>query len=172
MLVRYEVKVTSYDVANTLALACFVVACFRARWVALALLPPVALILARTAGLVDTSSASHPLRWAVPVAGALLAAWAAYIEARGQTMWLILAPKKGPYRSPPRPNLRVPIPWPPNKRVITAALLVFGSDCADLPGLLLWRLPGDWVVIPLQIAACASILAVLLVPERWLMKWA
>jgi hypothetical protein len=178
---------TSYDVANILAFACFVAACFRARWVALALLPPVALILARTTGLVDTSSASHPLRWAVPVAGLLLAAWAAWrytqdvlakrAKRRKGALSLLWGMKRsGEYVGRPSQVRKdayqiadnEPRPFP---RRLLAAILVFGSDCADLPGLLLWRLPGDWVVIPLQIAACASILAVLLIPERWLMKW-
>lgn len=158
--------------ANALALACFLAACFRARWVALALAPAVALILASWTGLVDISSASHPARWIVPLVGALGAAYASYNEI---TLPATLAEAE---------RMVDPRIWSAfehlhhrirlrNLRALYAAILVFGSDIVDLVALhpKIWEIPGVWAIVPLQIIVCVSVLAVLLAPERWVAKW-
>ena len=155
--------------ANALALTCFLAALFRARWVALALAPAVALILASWAGLVDLSSASHPARWIVPLVGALGAGWAAGWYNHMRHHWLDLR----------RTNL-VKLHDALIVRIINgyirafyAALLVFGSDAVDLVALhpKIWGIPGTWAITPIQIIVCVSILVVLMAPERWVVKW-
>ena len=155
--------------ANALALTCFLAALFRARWVALALAPAVALILASWAGLVDLSSASHPARWIVPLVGALGAGGAGFIYAKIIRSYLdhaklmvdlcgeaaLQQARNGAYRG------------------IIAALLVFGSDIVDLVALhpKIWEIPGVWAITPIQIIVCVSVLVVLMAPERWVVKW-
>ena len=143
----------------------FATCCFRARLVALSIAPGCLLIAARMAGLVDTSSASHPLRFAASLAGlslAMLAAFKYSMELRailsprlalsGFAVWL--QRRALAFRA---------------KQRIGAAVLVFASACTDIPALFFWRLPGEWVLVPLQIAVCAIVIAVLLVPERWVL---
>jgi hypothetical protein len=52
-------------------------------------------------------------------------------------------------------------------RALVASVLIFASGCADIPALLAWGLPGEWVLVPLQIAVCLVVAGVLLAPERW-----
>ena len=185
--------------ANALALACFLAACFRARWVALALAPAAALILASWMGLVDLSSASHPARWLVPLVGAALAGWAACAEQLKPNWvfvvkWWLYLTWTG-LVSPIVSIQHIPASWAsiwrrrelckalwlkytpgdaePNKKAIVAALLVFGSDAVDLVALhpKIWGIPGTWAITPIQIIVCVSILVVLMAPERWVVKW-
>ena len=139
--------------AVSLTFACFLVACFRARLAALALVPPCALIAARSLGLVDISSASHPLRWIVPVACAGLAgmalAWTS-IWSRHEGRWRMQEPRSA-----------------------LASLLTLASCAPDLLALhpFFWARFAEWPLVPLQIAICATIIAVLLAPERMVSKW-
>ena len=162
--------------ANALALTCFLAALFRARWVALALAPAVALILASWAGLVDLSSASHPARWIVPLVGALGAAGAAIVEDRAERRRRKEWEQKrteaiemlGEHWANKWPKY---VPLVP--RATIAALLVFGSDIVDLVALhpKIWEIPGTWAITPIQIIVCVSVGVVLLAPERWVIKW-
>lgn len=160
---------TTSDFANLLAFACFLAALFRARWVALALAPPCLLILARWTGLVDISSASHPLRFRVPILSLSLAMWAAWREVkaplRPEKRWRFMGTvgvfKWEKEEIVPRRNTRA----------LYASFIVFGSGCTDIPALLTWQLPGEWVLVPLQIMACLGVLVVLLAPERWASRW-
>ena len=155
--------------ANALALLCFLAACFRARWVALALAPAVALILASWASLVDLSSASHPARWLVPLVGALGAGWGAWWYDHMRHHWLGLR-RTNLVKSHDVLIVRIINGY---VRAFYAALLVFGSDCIDLVALhpKIWEIPGVWAITPIQIIVCVSILVVLLAPERWVVKW-
>jgi hypothetical protein len=159
--------VTTYDLANLLAFAVLLVASFRARWAAVALLPPCLLILARMAGLVDISSASHPLRWIVPVASLGVAALGAYAHIR-RIQYI---------RSPEFVKHGFAV-WrererfiPDQYRGLISCILIFASGCTDIPALFAWQLPGEWIIVPLQIAVCVTILGVLLAPERWVSRW-
>ena len=160
--------------ANALALLCFLAACFRARWVALALAPAVVLILASWTGLVDLSSASHPARWLAPLVGAMGAGWAAWYYARKiNTLppWItrkIQPSFRGAYK-----RARAKRFGYRGHRARLSAILVFSSDCVDLVALhpKIWEIPGVWAIVPLQIIVCVSVLAVLLAPERWVAKW-
>lgn len=155
---------TTYTFTVLLTFACFLVAFFRARWVALAIAPPCMLILARVAGFVDISSASHPLRLATALVGISLAMWAGW-KAALQLRAMTFPPKsKGFsawwdwYQTRSR--------W---RRTFCASLIVFASDCTDIPALFLWQLPGEWVLVYVQMLACFLVLTVLLLPERWLL---
>lgn len=156
-----------------LTFACFLVACFRARLAALALVPPCALIIARSLGLVDISSASHPLRWIVPVACAGLAGLAAWWYARDRTMWVLLQPKPNSYREAPQDALWAGIPARRNARALPASLLILASCAPDLLALhpFFWARFAEWPLVPLQIAICATITTALLAPERMVSKW-
>lgn len=148
--------------ANALAIACFLAAFFRARWVALALLPTVALILASWMGLVDLSSASHPARWIVPAMVALGAGVAAWWY--GQTRFYDVVVGKL--------RLESGTSIAPNRRATIASILVLGSCAPDLLALhpFFWARFATWPLVPVQIAVCATILAVLFAPERWISK--
>lgn len=147
-----------------LTFACFLVACFRARLAALALVPPCALIIARSLGLVDISSASHPLRWIVPVACAGLAGLAAWHEAS--------APLMPTAKALGFSNAEILVRYRDN-RALVASLLILASCAPDLLALhpFFWARFAEWPLVPLQIAICATILVVLLAPERMVSKW-
>ncbi len=177
---------TMTTLANALALAIFLAACFQARWVALALAPAVALILASWTGLVDLSSASHPARWLVPLVGAVLAglagsmAFIASKEAELEELRLIedflRLRREGTFIgsiADAKHNARVIAGVHVHAVAFLAALLVFGSDIVDLVALhpKIWEIPGVWAITPIQIIVCVSILVVLLAPERWII-WA
>lgn len=161
---------TTLEKFATVALfATFLVACLRARWVALAIAPPVLLTLAAITGLVDISSASHPLRVGTAILGVTLAMWAGWIareaarehheawerewRSNSASLFLELEGKK--------PNYVAPFP-----RALAASILVFASDCTDIPALFTWQIPGVWVVVPLQIVVCLAVIFVLVAPER------
>lgn len=143
--------------ANFLAITCFLAALFCARLVAVALAPAVMLILGTWSGLVDLSSASHPLRYVVPVSVAGLAGMAA------RTYVGIL--REPETRTRPRLRLRA-------IRALVAALLVLGSCAPDLLALhpFFWARFATWPLVPVQIVVCVSILVVLFAPERWVEK--
>lgn len=134
---------TPETVACILLFVCLVAALFRAPLVALPLAPPCLLTLAALFGLVDLSSASHPLRWLVPSVSMTLALG---------VMWYA------------RRNLA----W--RNRTLYASLLVFASSGPDVLALLAWRLPGPWILVPFQTGVCLAVLGVLFVPERWLAR--
>jgi hypothetical protein len=157
--------VTTYDLANLLAFAVLLVASYRALWAALALLPPCLLILVRMAGLVDISRASHPLRWIVPIVSLGVAAlgavaymkeWREDSHARYGSVI-----ERGWMRAERLKSLRA----------LISCILIFASGCTDIPALFAWQLPGEWIIVPLQIAVCLTILGVLLAPERWVSRW-
>lgn len=147
-----------------LTFACLLAAIIRARWVALAIAPPCLLIVARWTGLVDISSASHPLRFVVPILSLSLAMWAAYAYTASHKLrrW-----QEAEVREPRVAMGTVVL----NPRALYASIIVFASGCTDIPALLAWKLPGEWVLVPLQITACVAVLVVLLVPERWVSRW-
>jgi len=146
--------------ANLLAIACFLAALFRARLVAVSLAPAVMLILGTWSGLVDLSSASHPLRYVVPVSVAGLAGLAVRYELK----WPLLRAKV--------PNDPTRILWRRDRRGLIASLLVLGSCAPDLLALrpFFWAKFATWPLVPVQIVACVSILVVLWSPERWVEK--
>jgi hypothetical protein len=139
------------SIAAWLLLPVFLACLWRARLLALAILPPLGLAIVQWGDLVDLSSASHPLRWIVPVSCAGMAGTAIVVEMRKDAM----------NRS--RRTLRA----------IVASLLVLGSCAPDLLALhpFFWARFAEWPLVPLQIAVEATILAVLLAPERWVKKW-
>ncbi len=139
---------------------------WRARLLALAILPPLALSAAQWLELVDTSSAHHPLRWLVPIAslsGAMFAAW--YYA---KCLCITLRCPSGDVGCKCTKLDVVLSMRTNNTRALVASVLVFASGCADIPALLAWSLPGEWVLVPLQIAVCLVVTGVLVAPERWL----
>jgi hypothetical protein len=136
--------------AGLTALVC----AYRAPLLSLAYVVPLWASLAAVAKLVDISSASHPLRYLVPVLSLTVAMGCAWYYA---TIY--------------SPSLRAAMihDWR-RKRRLYASIITFASSCTDIPALLFWRLPGEWVLVPLQIGACFAVVAVLCVPERWL-RW-
>lgn len=147
---------------------------WRARLLVLAILPPLALSAAQWLELVDTSSAHHPLRWLVSVTSLSVAMFAAWRYCR---TWLdvrnSLRPLEDILESRGSPSLVVLQQMRTDAiayylRALVASVLIFASGCADIPALLAWGLPGEWVLVPLQIAVCLVVAGVLLAPERWL----
>jgi hypothetical protein len=145
----------------------------RARLLALAILPPLALSAAQWLELIDTSSAHHPIRWLVPITGlsaAMFAAWRysrTWLDVRGSLRPLedILESRGSPSLVTLRQMRTDAIAY--YLRALVASILVFASGCADIPALLAWSLPGEWVLVPLQIAVCLVVIGALLAPERW-----
>jgi hypothetical protein len=147
---------TAETLAALLPFAVLAACLFRARLLALALLPPCALILARSLELVDISSASHPLRWGVPASCAGLAGFAGWY-----------------YAATYSPSLRAVGRFDyPRARGKVASILVLGSCAPDLLALhpFFWARFAEWPLVPIQIAVCVTILVVLLAPERWVVK--
>jgi len=108
--------------------------------VALAAFAPLVATCAHLEGLIDISSARHPVR----IGSSLVALSAAMLGAHlGKS----------------------------NGRTLLACLITFSMACTSVPALLAWQLPGEWVLVPLQITACVAVLVVLLVPERWVSRW-
>lgn len=145
------------EIIASLALGAVFIAClFRARLLALAIVPPLGMAIAQGFDLVDLSSASHPLRWIVPVACAGLSGFAAWYEIR----WPL-------FRVAGNRATR-------NTRPLVASILVLASNGPDLLALhpFFWARFQTWPIVPLTIALCATICAVLVAPERWVRKWA
>lgn len=162
------------SIAAALPFACLVVALFRARLVALALTPSCLGIVVMLVG-VDLSSASHPLRWVVPIATATLAGFAGWHYARAKVRWMRRGAAMRRVVSPVAANVLGPL----NDGVVVikaraalASLLILGSCAPDLLALhpWFWRFT-EWALVPIQIAVCSTVLAVLLAPERWVRKW-
>jgi hypothetical protein len=160
---------TSADFANAFAFAVFGACLFRARLLALALIPPCLLILARVAGLVDLSSASHPLRWVVPVTCAGLAGLALVFYFHMIRHWQQLR-TTNLVKQHDGMIASIIMGY---KRQTLASILVVGSCAPDLLALhpFFWARFAEWPLVPIQIFVCFSILAVLLAPERWIGKW-
>ena len=160
---------TAESLAAWLLVSVFVACLWRARLLALAILPPLALSAVQWLERVDTSSASHPLRWLVPITSLSVAMFAAWCEAKKpavarKQIWQRL-PNVGLFRHEVKVDEPVRSP-----RALVASILVFASGCADIPALLAWSLPGEWVLVPLQIAVCLVVTGVLVAPERWLVR--
>jgi hypothetical protein len=138
-------------IAAVLPLACLIAALFRARLVALALAPSCIGIIACIGFGVDASSASHPIRWIIPIATLALAGFATWF-----------------YVSIPSPSL-----GRRSVHALVASLLILASTAPDLLALhpLFWAHTKEWPLVPLQIALCGTILALLLAPERMVSKW-
>jgi hypothetical protein len=153
--------------ASWLLLPVLLTCLWRARLLALAILPPLAFAFIQWHELVDTSSASHPLRWGVSVVSlsvALLAAslYASNLNAIGSPRgrWLRTEQRfVGAFASNSR-------------RALAASIIVFASGCADVPALhpIFWARFAEWALTPLQIGACFAVIGVLCVPERWV-QW-
>ena len=186
-------------IAAVLPFACLIAALFRARLVALALAPSCIGIIAGIGFGVDTSSASHPIRWIVPIVTLVLAGFAVVVEMI-KPNWIFVA-KWWLYltwvgvRSPVVSVAHIPASWAsiwrrrnackelwlrysphersPSKRATVASLLVLASTAPDLLALhpLFWAHTREWPLVPLQIALCGTILALLLAPERMVSKW-
>ena len=144
-------------VAAVLPFVCLVAAIFRARLVALAFTPSCIGIIACVGVGVDASSASHPIRWVVPIATLVLAGFAT---------WYYLNTYSPSLRALGRVDTR-------RRRGLFASLLILASTAPDLLALhpLFWSHAREWPLVPLQIALCGTILALLLAPERMVSKW-
>jgi hypothetical protein len=158
---------TAESLAAWLLVPVLLACLWRARLLALAILPPLALSIVQWLDLVDTSSASHPLRWLVPIASLSAAMFAAFTETRKPrasraVLWAARAPVR-----------EFGLRWQFYRakfydvRTLVASVLIFASGCADIPALLAWSLPGEWVLVPLQIAVCLVVIGALVAPERW-----
>jgi hypothetical protein len=154
---------TATILAALLPFAVLAACLFRARLLALALIPPCALILARSLEFVDISSASHPLRWIVPVMMTGLAGMALWREG--------CLPVKPSAAQRGFTNTELFVRYR-DSRALVASLLVLGSCAPDLLALhpWFWARFAEWPLVPIQIAVCGTILAVLLAPERWVAK--
>lgn len=152
----------SANFAAALPFAVLAACLCRARLLALALIPPCALILARSLELIDTSSASHPLRWIVPVSCASLSGMAAWWYSQKRFYDVVVGHRRWESVASVAPN----------HRTLVASLLVLGSCAPDLLALhpFFWARFAEWPLAPVQIAVCGTILAVLLAPERWIVK--
>jgi hypothetical protein len=141
--------------ASFLLLPILLACLWRARLLALAIVPPLALAIVQAFDLVDTSSASHPLRFVVPVLSMSVAMYSAQLEVR----WPLLRAKL--------PDDHTRLLWRRDYRPLVASILVFASGCGDIPALLAWRIPGEWILVPVQVGVEILILGVLCAPERW-----
>ena len=149
-------------IAAVLPFVCLVAALFRARIVALALAPSCIGIIAGIGFGVDTSSASHPIRWIVPIATLVLAGFATWWYAHTRFYDVVVGKLHWESGSSIAPNIRA----------LVASLLILASTAPDLLALhpLFWAHTREWPLVPLQIALCGTILALLLAPERMIAK--
>lgn len=159
---------TASTFANILPFAVLVACLFRARLLALSLVPPCALIITQWFGLVDTSSASHPLRWIVPVscAGLAFGAFGAYrmvLRSYDEHGSLVIALSSEQALRDARTGAH---------RALVASLFTLAACAPDLLALhpFFWVTFSQWPLVPLQIAVCVTILGVLWAPERWVEK--
>ena len=160
-------------VAAVLPFVCLVAALLRARLVALALAPSCIGIIACIGFGVDASSASHPIRWIIPIATLVLAGFAVALEMRKP--W----PSRAVAWAARAPVREFGVRWVwyrqryRDKRAPVASLLVLASTAPDLLALhpLFWAHTREWPLVPLQVALCGTILALLLAPERMVSKW-
>ena len=160
-------------IAAVLPFACLVAALFRARLVALALAPSCIGIIACIGFGVDASSASHPIRWIIPITTLVLAGFAASHAARDLrelTLDKLFAEDRAAHpkwqRAINRARCR-------RYRIFVPSLLILASTAPDLLALhpLFWAHTREWPLVPLQIALCGTVLALLLAPERMVLKW-
>ena len=173
-------------IATTLLGAVFVACLFRARLLALAIVPPLGMALVQWFDLADTSSASHPLRWIVPVVCAGLSAFAAWRYAHAMKAadleYASLHAKFLRMRADgvfvgsvedARHNAFVLAYAGAPHRCLITSILVLASCGPDLLALhpFFWARFQTWPLVPLTIAICATICTVLLAPERWVRKW-
>jgi len=150
-------------IAAVLPFVCLVAALFRARIVALALAPSCIGIIAGIGFGVDTSSASHPIRWIVPIATLVLAGFAVALEMRKP--W----PSRAIAWAARAPVREFGVRWVwyrqryRDKRIIITLVFILASTAPDLLALhpLFWAHTREWPLVPLQIALCGTILALL-----------
>lgn len=152
--------------AFLLPFVCVFAALLRAPIVALPLLPPCALIAAWTLGLVDLESASHPLRILVPLASMAVAFAVALREQRVELQRA--EEERLAVLDACRSGGAIVLPKEPRWRALACAVLLFASAAVDIIALPLWRIPGTWALVPVQIGVCLLVLGVLLAPERWI----
>ncbi len=126
--------------------------------VSLAAFPPLLVTCLHLDGLIDISSAHHPARIGsslVAVSASMLGAHIAAKEYKRANLWGYLE----------RPRRRAVA-----GRQLVACIIVFAISCTSVPALFTWTIPGEYLIVPLQILACFAVAVVLLVPERWL-RW-
>lgn len=152
--------------ASLLPFLCAVVALFRAPIVALPLLPSCLLIAARAGGLVDISSASHPLRILVPLASMVFAFAVALREQQKELQRV--EEERLAVLDACRSGDKITWPKEPSWLSLASAVLLFASAAVDVLALPLWRIPGTWALVPVQIGVCVLVIGVLLAPERWI----
>ena len=161
-------------IAAVLPFACLIAALFRARLVALALAPPCIGIIACVGFGVDASSATHPIRWTVPVSTLVLAGFATWWYRRKiMTLPPWIARNVQPSFHKAYMRARAKDFGYRGHRALVASLLILASTAPDLLALhpLFWAHTREWPLVPLQIALCGTILALLLAPERMVLKW-
>ena len=163
-------------IAAVLPFVCLVAALFRARLVALALAPSCIGILVCVGFGVNASSASHPIRWIVPIATLVLAGFATWRYAKERMQWVQRGAIMRRTVSPLTESVLAPLRdgvIAAKLRALVASLLILASTAPDLLALhpLFWAHTWEWPLVPLQIALCATILALLLAPERMVLKW-
>lgn len=131
---------TTTNFAIWLLFAVFLAAVTKAPLLAPACVTPCLVIVARSLEIVDTSSASHPLRIVTPLVCAAFAV--------GALAWYS---------------------WKNNLRAMLASILVLASCAPELVALhpLFWAHTQTWALLPLEIGICTTILAVLVVPDSW-----
>jgi hypothetical protein len=155
----------SESLAAILLLPLLLACLWRARLLALAILPPLLLALAQWLEVPGLESASHPSRWITSVACACFAGFAArgYVSRRELYRW-----QEWDIRRPHMVGKAILL----NPRAVVASLLVLGSCAPDLLALhpFFWARFAEWPLVPIQIAVEVTIIAVLLAPERWVIK--
>ncbi len=171
--------------AALLLLPVFLACLWRARLLAPAILPPLLFSVAQWLEAPGLESASHPLRWIVPVACAGLAGMALW-KAKRDTLeankeyWSLYANflrlrKEGAFIGSveeARRNAFVLAYADTPHRAALASLLVLGSCAPDLLALHPWFWSfAEWALVPIMIAVEATILVALIAPERWVVKW-
>ena len=155
-------------IAAVLPFVCLVAALFRARLVALALAPSCIGIIACIGFGVDASSASHPIRWIIPITTLVLAIYSTREYVANLRDIRSPAFLRHGFTESERPY------WiAQTTRATVASLLILASTAPDLLALhpLFWSHTREWPLVPLQIALCGTILALLLAPERMVLKW-
>jgi hypothetical protein len=160
---------TGESIAAWLLLPILLACLWRARLLAPAILPPLLFSAAQWLDLVDLSSASHPLRWIVPVSCAGLGGLSLWWHQRMIRHWQRLRATNVVQKH----DAMIAGIISGYARVALASLLVLGSCAPDLLALhpWFWARFEEWPLVPLQIAVEATILVVLLTPGRWVLRW-
>ncbi len=161
-------------IAAVLPFVCLVAALLRARLVALALAPSCIGIIACIGFGVDASSASHPIRWLIPIVTLGLAGFATWWYRRKiMTLPPWIARNVQPSFHGAYKRARAKRFGYRGHRALVVSLLILASTAPDLLALhpLFWAHTREWPLVPLQVALCGTILALLLAPERMVLRW-